>query len=159
MKLNRNYVTPIISLIFIVVGATGTLMFFHLFDGYTEVVHEFLGLFFLIGAVLHIILNWNALKRHFKKGVFVPAAIAVGVISILFIIQQQNNPKVDTIVLERIVKAPIADVFEALQLDSSEAVKRLEAKNISIEGAATLEDIWMNNQVAPEKVFDLITDN
>jgi len=35
----------------------------------------------------------------------------------------------------------------------------LEAKNISIEGAATLEDIWMNNQVAPEKVFDLITDN
>ena len=134
-------------------------MFFHLFDGYTEVVHEFLGLFFLIGAILHIILNWNALKHHFKKGVFVPAAIAVGVISIMFIIQQQNNPKVDTIVLERIVKAPIEDVFKALQLDSSEAVKSLEEKNISIEGAATLEDIWMNNQVAPEKVLDLITDN
>ena len=54
---------------------------------------------------------------------------------------------------------PAISVEPALQLDSSEAVKRLEAKNISIEGAATLEDIWMNNQVAPEKVFDLITDN
>jgi len=159
MKLNRNYVTPFISLIFLVVGITGLLMFFHLFDGYTEVAHEFLGFFFVICAIFHVMLNWKALKIHLKRGVFLPATLAVAVISILFVVQQRNNPKVDTIVLERIVKAPVDAVFKALLVDSIEAVNRLKANGISIEGAATLEDVWMNNHVNPEKVFDLITDN
>ncbi|PRY97839.1 uncharacterized protein DUF4405 [Marinilabilia salmonicolor] len=158
MKLNRNYVTPFISIVFLVVAITGLLMFFHLFDGYTEVVHEFLGLFFVIFAVFHVIINWKALKIHFKKGVFFPAALAVAVMSILFIVQQHYNPKVDTIVLERIVKAPIDDVFRVLQVDSVEAAKRLEANGISIDGAATMEEIWTNNDATPEEVFDLITD-
>lgn len=159
MKLNRNYVTPFISLIFLVIGITGMLMFFHLFDGYTEVVHEFLGLFFVVCAVFHIILNWKALKIHFKRGVFLPAALAVAVISALFIVQQHYHPKVDTIVLNRIVKAPVDDVFKALQVNSAEAVRRLEGYGISIEGAVTLEDIWINNDADPEQVFDLITGN
>lgn len=156
MKLNRNYVTPFISLVFLVVGLSGVLMFFHLFDGYTEVVHEFLGVFFVVCAVFHIILNWKALKFHFKRGVFIPAGLAVIIVSILFIIQQQFNPKVDTILLERIIKAPINDVFKALQVDYSEAVKRLEANGISVDGATTIESIWINNDADPEEVFDLI---
>lgn len=159
MKINRNYVTPFISLIFLVVGISGILMLFHIFDGYTEVVHEFLGLFFVICAAFHIILNWKALKIHFKKGVFIPAALAVAVISILFIIQQQYDPKLDTIVIDRIIKAPIDDVFRALQVDSFSAVERLEANGISLEGATTLEDIWINNDADPREVIDLITDN
>ena len=78
--------------------------------------------------------------------------------SILFIVQQHYNPKVDTIVLERIIKAPIDDVFRALQVDSVEALKRFEANGISIDGAATMEEIWTNNDATPEEVFDLITD-
>jgi hypothetical protein len=156
MKPNRNYITPFTSLIFLVVGISGLLMFFHLFDGYTEVVHEILGLFFVVCAVFHIILNWKALKIHFKKGIFIPSALAVAVVSILFIVQQHNNPKVDTILLERIIKAPIDDVFKALQVDSFEAVKKLEANGISIEGAATIEEIWISNDAGPEKVFNLI---
>lgn len=156
MKLNRSFVTPFITLVFLVVALTGLLMFFHLFDGYTEVVHEILGLFFVILAVFHIILNWKALKIHFKKRVFIPAALAVAVISILLIVQQRYNPKFDTILLERIIKAPIGDVLKVLQVDSIEAVKRLEANGISFEGAATMEEIWINNNVRPKKVFDLI---
>lgn len=158
MKLNRNYVTPFISLVFLVVGITGMLMFFHLFDGYTEVAHEFLGLFFTICAVFHIILNWKALKIHFKRGVFIPAGLAVAAVSIFFIIQQYFNPKVDTILLERIIKAPINDAFKALQVDHFEAVKRLEASGISADGAETIQDIWKNNNADPEEVFDLITE-
>jgi amino acid transporter len=158
MKLNRNYVTPLIILVFLVVGITGVLMFFHLFDGCTEVVHEFLGLFFVVCAVFHVILNWKALKIHFRKRVFIPAALAVAVISMLLIVQQHYNPKVDTILLERIIKAPVGDVFKALQVDSVETVKRLEANGISIDGAATIEDIWIINDAEPEKVFDLITE-
>lgn len=158
MKLNRNYITPFISVVFLVVGLSGLLMFFHLFDGYTEVVHELLGIFFVVCAVFHIMLNWKALKIHFKKNVFIPAGLTVAVISALFIVQQQVNPKVDTILLERIIKGPIDDVFKVLRVDSAEAVKRLQANGISIVGAKTIEEIWINNDADSEDVIDLITE-
>lgn len=158
MKLNRNYITPFISVVFLVVGLSGLLMFFHLFDGYTEVVHELLGIFFVVCAVFHIMLNWKALKIHFKKNVFIPAGLTVAVVSTLFIVQQQVNPKVDTILLERIIKGPIDDVFKVLRVDSAEAVKRLQANGISIVGAKTIEEIWINNDADPEEVIDLITE-
>ena len=134
-------------------------MFFHLFDGYTEVVHEFFGLFFFICAIFHIILNWQALKIHFKKGVFIPAVLALAVISVLFILEQQRSPKVDTIILNRLVKAPIDDAFKALQVDSLNTVKKLEANGMSMKGVATMEDIWTNNDTNIMEVIDLITDN
>lgn len=158
MKLNRKYVTPFILLIFLVVGLSGLLMFFHFFDGYTEVVHEFLALFFVVCAVFHIILNWKALRIHFKKAVFLPVALGITLISTLFIFQQHFNPKVDTILLERIIKAPISDVFKVLQVDYPEAIKKLEEKGISVDGARTMEDIWINNNSDAEEVFDLITE-
>lgn len=158
MKLNRNYITPFISLAFLAVGVSGILMFFHLFDGYTEVVHEMLGFFFIISAICHILINWKALKIHFKKGVFIPATIAITIISALLIYQQINHPKVDTILLEHIIAAPIDDVFNVLQVDRSEAIKRLEVKGISIEGATTIQEIWMNNDASAEEVFYLLAE-
>lgn len=156
MKLNRNYVTPFISLVFLVVGLSGLLMFFHLFDGYTEVVHEYLGVFFVVCAVFHIILNWKALKIHFKRGVFIPALLGVLAISVTLIVGESIYPPVDTIIINKIVKAPINDAFKALEVDYSEAYKRLKTNGISIEGATTIEAIWINNNADPEKVIDLI---
>ncbi|MGK9120968.1 DUF4405 domain-containing protein [Olivibacter jilunii] len=72
MKL-RKYITPFITLVFLVVALSGLLMLFHLFDGYTEVMHESLGLVFVIFAIFHILVNWKSLKIHFGKKVFFPA--------------------------------------------------------------------------------------
>ncbi len=156
MKLSRNYITPFISLTFLVIGITGILMFFHLFDGYTEVVHEILGLFFIVCAIFHIILNWTALKIHFKKSVFLPALLAILTISALLIMAERLYPPVDLQIMSRIVKAPVEDAFKALQVDSDMAIKRLEAKGIVIEGVGNMEDIWIKNNVSPETVIDLI---
>lgn len=156
MKLNRKYVTPFISLVFLVVAISGVLMLFHLFDGYTEVLHEILGLFFVVCAVLHIMLNWKALKIHFKRGVLIPAALAIALISALLIVQQQYYPKIDTVLLERISKAPIDRVFDALQVDYFETAERLEANGISVGGARSIEDLWLRNNSDAKTVLNLI---
>jgi len=96
------------------------------------------------------------LKIHFKKQLFISTSIVVAAISGLFIIQQHNNPKFDTILLEKITNAPIGDVFRVLKVDSTEAVKRLDANGISFEGAATIEEIRINNKKQPKRIFDLI---
>src|SRR5690606_7002806 len=96
---------------------------------------------------------------HFKKAVFIPATLALAVLSLIFIVEQQYSPKVDTIILERISKAPIADAFRVLQVDSIKAVKILEANGISIKKAETLGDIWGKNETNIMEVFDLITES
>src|SRR5690606_10980348 len=95
MKPNRNYINPYISLIFFVISISGLLMFFHLFDGYTELVHEILGLFFDVCAIFHITLNWKALKIHFKRGVFLPALMATLTVSAILIVSERLYPPVD----------------------------------------------------------------
>lgn len=156
MKLSRSYITPLITIVFFVVALSGLLMFFHIFDGYTEVVHEILGVIFVVFSVLHVILNWKALKIHFKKRVFILSTIVVAVISILLVIQQQKSPKFDTILIERITNAPIEDVLKVLQVDSIVVVKRLEENGISFIEGASMEEIRINNKVSPKKLFDLI---
>ncbi|MEN5054490.1 DUF4405 domain-containing protein [Sphingobacterium kitahiroshimense] len=156
MKLNRNYITPFISLVFLVVGISGFLMLFHLFDGYTEVVHEILGLFFIICAIFHIILNWKALIIYFKKGVFFPALLGVLVLSVILIISERMSPPIDLIIFNKMVKAPINDAFRALDVNYEKASEKLKENGLSIEEATTIEDIWINNDSNPEKVIDLI---
>lgn len=156
MKLSRSFITPLITIIFLVVALSGLLMFFHIFDGYTEVVHEILGVIFVVLLVLHVILNWKALKIYFKKRVFILSTIVVAVISILLVIQQQKSPKFDTILIERITNAPIEDVLKVLRVDSIVVVKRLEENGISFIEGASMEEIWINNKVSPKKLFDLI---
>ncbi|WP_277633228.1 DUF4405 domain-containing protein [Avrilella dinanensis] len=156
MKLNRNYVTPFISLVFLVVGLSGVLMFFHLFDGYTEVVHEFLGVFFVVCAVFHIILNWKALKIHFKKAVFLPALLGVITITSLLVVMERLYPPVDLQIMNRIVKAPVRDAFKALNINYDEANIKLKARGIGIENAQSLEDLWKLNNADAEVIIDLL---
>ena len=156
MKLNRNYVTPFIALIFLVIAMTGIFMYLHLFDGYTEVVHEYLGLTFVVFAICHIILNWKALKFHFGKKVFIPAGIAVLLISIGFIVLEQMYVPIDIVLIEKVIKAPISDAFKVLEIDYSNASQTLEHHGILIGNSKTIEDIWIMNESSPEEVIELL---
>lgn len=156
MKLNRKYITPFITLVFLVVALSGLLMLFHLFDGYTEVMHESLGLVFVIFAIFHILVNWKSLQTHFGKKVFLPAAIAVAVVSTAFVIHQRCNPTLDTLIVKRIVKAPIMKAFQALNIDYDQALRTLKSNGIFIGDSKTIEEIWQKNEVSPQEVIDLI---
>ena len=87
MKIKREFITPYITFLFLVIGLSGIFRFIHVFDDYTEIVHEFLGLAFVIFSALHIIINWKSLKIHFKKKMFVTSAIVVLLLSVGLIIQ------------------------------------------------------------------------
>lgn len=159
MKPNRNYITPFISIVFLIVGISGLLMFFHLLDGYTEVVHEILGVFFVICAIFHIILNWKALKIHFKKKVFLPAFLAALTLSAVLVISEIMYPPIDLQIMDRIVKAPVKDAFNALNVDYHQAKIRLQEMGISVEDAIYFEDLWQNTDATAEKVIDLILES
>ncbi|GAA4520942.1 MULTISPECIES: DUF4405 domain-containing protein [Sphingobacterium] len=156
MKINRNIVTPFISLIFVVVAITGMLMLFHLWDGYTEVLHEVLGLLFVFCAAFHILLNWKSLRGHFKKGVFLPAALAVLVLSAILVVAEITYPPVDLQIMERLTKAPVEDALKALGVDYTTAATRLQQKGVSLEEIVIFEDLWRHHDMDAEEVIDML---
>src|SRR5690606_36705954 len=126
---------------FLVVGITGLLMFFHLFEGYTEEVHKVLGLFFVVCAISHIILNWKGLKFHFKKGIFLPSLFSVLAVSAILIITEIMYPPVDFQIMGRIVRAPVKQAFRANNYDYTKASEKLKNQGIYAEEARLFEDL------------------
>lgn len=156
MKLDRKYITPFISLLFVVLAITGLLMFLHLFDGYTEVAHELIGVSFTVVAIFHIIINWAGLKNHFRKKVFIPAALTVLTLTMIFIYMERLQVPIGIVFTEKIIKAPISDSFKVLSINYQQASKRLQQHNIIIGEAKTLEEIWIKNNANPQEVIELI---
>ncbi|WP_437940152.1 DUF4405 domain-containing protein [Sorangium sp. So ce341] len=156
MKLNRTFVTPFLAFIFVSVGFSGVLMFFHLADGFTEVLHEVLGLTFVLFAFLHVAINWKSMKSHFGKRNFFIAAAAVAVLSVGLIILERAQIPADLIIMERVARAPISDSFRVLEIDHIKAAMALNKKGIGLEGAGTIEDIWLNNDSSPEEVVETL---
>jgi len=156
MKLDRKYITPFISLLFVVLAITGIFMLFHLFDGYTEVAHELIGIGFVAAAIFHIILNWNGLKIHFMRQVFMPAAIAVAVLTLFFIYLERKQLPLDIVIVDKTFKAPLKESCEVLEIDYATAIKKLQIEGYKIRGIKTLEDIWKQNDRDPQEVIELL---
>ena len=157
MKIKRDFVTPYITFLFLVVGLSGIFMFIHVLDDYTQIVHEFLGLTFVIFSALHIIINWKSLKIHFKKKMFVTSAIVILLLSVsLIILGKLLVVDEERVIMEKLSKAPIANVFSVLDIEYNKAEIILKNHNIIIAGSNTIEDVSRKNQKSPKDVLEII---
>ncbi|MCI5121486.1 MAG: DUF4405 domain-containing protein, partial [Candidatus Electrothrix sp. AUS4] len=67
MKMTRDWITPITTGAFLLTAVTGVLLFFHVATGLNKEVHEWLSWVFLIGAVLHLALNFGPFKKYLTQ--------------------------------------------------------------------------------------------
>jgi hypothetical protein len=67
MKRLRAWVTPVTIGCFLLLGVTGLLMFFKVRGGLIVVAHEWLSPIFVVGACLHIIVNWGAVRATLSR--------------------------------------------------------------------------------------------
>ncbi len=67
MKKLRSWVTPITIGSFLLIGATGLLMFFEVRDSLIVVAHEWLSPVLVLGVCLHTWLNWGALRAYLSQ--------------------------------------------------------------------------------------------
>jgi len=156
MKIKRNIVTPYLAFLFLVVGISGTFMFFHVFDGYTTVVHDILGLAFVVFSVLHLIINWKSMKSHFKKRVFISSGIIVLVFTILFVSAGKMHENLEHDIIGKLIKSPVLHSFNVLNIDYHQAESILEKNNIIVGASETIEEICINNQISPKKILELL---
>ena len=156
MKIKRNFITPYITWIFVVMGLSGILMLFHVFDGYTEVLHELFGLLFVIFSIFHIIINWAGLKIHFKKRMFITSFIVVVLLSVFIVFAGKGKGEHNRIIMEKLSKADITNTFEILDIEYSDVEELFRKNNITVGNSKTIEEIGLNNQISTKEIFELI---
>lgn len=159
MKIKRNIVTPYITFSFIVIALSGILMFFHVFDGYTEVLHEIIGLMFVIFSILHIVVNWKSLKSHFKKKAFIVSFILTLLLSTGIIIIGNGHGEHKRFIMQKLTEADIVNTCEILQIDYQEAEMILRSNNIIIGKSKTIDGVGLKNHKCPDEILELIINN
>lgn len=78
----RAWATPLVIGAFLVMAASGSLMFFHLDTATMKLFHEWAGLVMVVGGIAHLILNWRAftcyLKRPLASGIMALGVVVLG---------------------------------------------------------------------------------
>jgi hypothetical protein len=157
MKIKREIVTPYLVFIFLAVALSGILMFFHLFDNYTNVVHELLGLTFVLFVALHIIKNWKSIGNYSRKKLFIFPSIAILIISITFIIVGKARGNFENNILEKLLKSPVSVSFKVLNVNYKEAETIFRQNNLIIrDSLESIEEISLKNKKSPEDIIKLI---
>jgi hypothetical protein len=154
----RDYATSFTTLMFLVIGISGVMMFFHFYDKYVKELHEILGLVFVAAALFHVIANWKAMKNYFSKKVFLFAITTTIVVSSVFVINslgKGENPK--GVMMGRVLNGPSAITFQLLNGDYNKAVEKLKAQNIIVGEGKSISEIAKENKTSPFKIVSIVS--
>jgi uncharacterized integral membrane protein len=130
----RNWSTPLIIGTFLFIAVSGVLLFFHLEEGLVKEAHEWIGIAFIFGALVHIKINWVQFKRYFSLGL--PRAVMTSVLagSLFFMLasghEEGGNPMVAAV--KTLEKAPLTMVAQLQSRDADELHMLLEAKGFKV---------------------------
>ncbi len=75
----RAWSGPLTFAAFFAVAITGLLLFFGMKGGPQQVIHEWLSVLLVVGAVGHLIVNWRPFKAYFRK----PLAVSIMALALL----------------------------------------------------------------------------
>lgn len=154
----RDFATSFTTLMFLVIGLSGVMMFFHFFDSYVKELHEILGLVFVAAAILHVVANWKAMKNYFSKKVFLGAILLTVIVSAGFVVSSLNkgeNPK--GVMMGRVLNGPSIITFQLLNGDYNRAVEKLKAQNIIVTEGKSIGEIAKENKTSPFKIVQIIS--
>jgi len=156
----RTLATPLTIGTFIVVCFTGLCMLFGV-HGLVNPVHEISSILFVIGSVLHIVINWRPTLNHLKKPLGATLAIVCTVISLAALIPtggKKDNPRqVLGQAMEVILDSNVQGVAVITRQSEQEVVGKLAAAGFgSIDPKATLREIAKANSQPTLKMLGAI---
>lgn len=132
MKLNRDWITPLTIGSFVLVAATGILMFFHLNTGFSKVAHEYLSWVFLGAVALHILVNVRPFKKAFasNKGRSLIAVFVLVLAGSLLPVKNAEHPLAPPI--RALGAAPLTEVADIANIDTAELRRRLDTAGVKM---------------------------
>ncbi len=144
MKHLRAYATPLTIGTFLIMGATGILLFFHTNTTLNKVVHEYVGLVMVAAVILHVVLNWRAFQTYFKRPVALTLMGASAVMlaaSFVSLGEETGGTRPDIAVLQMVSSASLTDLAPIMGTDAADLVARLAEQGVTATPDQTLIDL------------------
>lgn len=155
----RVIATSLTAGIFLIIGISGLMLFFHISDGLVKSLHEYLGVAFVVVAILHVIYNWASMKNYFTKKVFLVLSACILIVSGGFVYNANTtssgaNPKEALIV--SMLNAPLENAIIILGSDLENAQIKLQAAGLAINGESSLKELASTNKTSPFRIVDIL---
>lgn len=141
----RSWATPLVVGSFLLMGASGVAMFFHVETGLMKGLHEWAGWILLLGAGAHLWLNRRAFSSYFRRpvavGIMGVGAVLVG-LSLLPLAPDGGPGATVEAVLGAVARAPVSVLAELTGQEVEAVVAALDAAGLPGAGAeSTLADL------------------
>lgn len=158
-KNTRNWSTPLTIGTFLFTGVSGVMLFLHFGEGLVKEAHEWIGLAFIVGALLHVKVNWTPFKRYFSLGL--PRAVMASVLagSLVFMVasghEEGGNPMKAAI--KSIEAAPLSLVAQLQSRDADELHNMLETRGFTVaDNSCTLQTIASDSGKSGRELIALL---
>jgi Domain of unknown function (DUF4405) len=133
----RKIATPLTIGGFILMSITGVLMFFHKEIGLNKEAHEWFSWAFLVGAGLHVYLNFGTFKKYFtlKNGLPI-ILLLVAITATSFFLKEEKEGKGGSpigMVMQSVETAPIATLAILAKTDTNTIIQKLNAEGLKAQ--------------------------
>jgi len=157
-QLQKSIATSLTAILFVIIGISGVLMYFHLLDKYVKELHEIIGLVFVAVVFFHIYYNFKSMKGYFKTKVFWISVVLFSMISLGFIlnVKEGENPK--RLIIMSVLNAPISESVEILNKDTAKIKSKLKEKGIRLESDDSIMTLSKRHNVSPFEIVDIINE-
>jgi len=155
----RDIATSLTAGVFLIIAISGLMLFFHINEGTVKNLHEYLGIIFVVAALLHVTYNWKSMKGYFSKKIFIYTsvillAVSSGFICNAILTNSSINPKKELIV--SMLNAPFENALAILDVDLDEGKRKLQEAGIKINGEKSLQDLAKANKTSPFRVVSIL---
>lgn len=138
----RLWATPLVAAAFLVMGVTGALMFFHAAPGLATGVHEWAGWLLLVGAGLHVAINWRPALSYLRRPV-AQVILAAGIALLGFSMipsAETGRPDVAAIA-QGLSDVPLSSLANLTHQPVAEVLDTLAAAGTTATADQTVADI------------------
>ncbi|WP_417686077.1 DUF4405 domain-containing protein [Roseibium sp.] len=150
----RRWATPVTIGSFVLMSATGVVMFFEFEPGLTTVVHQWFSWAFLVGAGAHVAVNWRPLKLHLRSR-WGKGSLAVFCLILLASFTSWGmvtGPQLKRPIEAALVNAPISALAEVTHVSTDRLLARLQTHGIEATPNQTLADLVVAHDI-DENIF------
>jgi hypothetical protein len=160
----RKIATPLTIGSFLVVLITGLCLLFRYRGGLVDPIHEISSVIFILGIILHIIVNRKAMLIHLKQPLGIGFAAFFLVLSLIAVLPHNNfdNPGnksrlVAKKSIDLLLDSNVSNVSAITKTNEQELLKKLNNNGlVNIESKMTLREIAGNNNVKPDEILSII---
>ncbi len=154
----RDWATPLTIGSFLLIAATGVLMFFHLDSGLNKFAHEWLGWVMLAAVGLHAVMHIKSFKRYFTRpDALVVIGIFIALLAASFISPAGKSDKPPHIlVMQAVLDAPLPQVAALAGKDTQTLLAQLQTAGIAVESGQNLRSASGPERATQMKVLGIV---